>query len=169
MHFVLMPFRFVCVHVHSAVFRFISKDTMKFCEVAQSCPTLCHPMDCSPPGSSVHRISQARILDWVAISSSRGSSQPRDWTQVPYVSCVHWQVDSLPLGHLVKIIWPDLSPENIFAKLLTHRDCIKTLDLPHNSKYWAWDTFSALPVRQSFMISFYVDLWRQIVFSHDFG
>ena len=46
--------------------------------VAQSRPTLCIPMDCSPPGSSVHGISQARILEWVAISSSRGSSQPRD-------------------------------------------------------------------------------------------
>ena len=46
--------------------------------VAQLCPTLCDPMDCSPPGSSVHGISQERILEWVAISSSRGSSQPRD-------------------------------------------------------------------------------------------
>ena len=42
-------------------------------KVAQSCPTLCDPMDCSPPGSSVHGILQARILDWVAISFSRGS------------------------------------------------------------------------------------------------
>ena len=51
-------------------------------EVNQSCPTLSDPMDCSPPGSSVHGILQARILEWVAISFSRGSSQPRDWTQV---------------------------------------------------------------------------------------
>ena len=50
--------------------------------VAQSCPTLCNPMDCSPPGSSVHRILQARILKWIAISSSRGSSQSRDGTWV---------------------------------------------------------------------------------------
>ena len=50
--------------------------------VTQSCPTLCDPMDCSPPGSSVHGIFQARILEWVAISFSRGSSQPRDGTQV---------------------------------------------------------------------------------------
>ena len=42
--------------------------------VAQSCPTLCDPMDCSPPGSSVHEILQARILEWVAIPFSRGSS-----------------------------------------------------------------------------------------------
>ena len=47
---------------------------------AQSCPTLCDPMDCSPPGSSVHGIFQARLLEWVAISFSRGSSWPRDGT-----------------------------------------------------------------------------------------
>ena len=47
-------------------------------EVAQSCLTLCDPMDCSLPGFSVHGILQARILEWVTISFSRGSSQPRD-------------------------------------------------------------------------------------------
>ena len=51
-------------------------------EVTQSCATLCDPKDCSLPGSSVYGIFQARILEWVAISSSRRSSQPRDWTQV---------------------------------------------------------------------------------------
>ena len=48
---------------------------------AQSCPTLCNFMDCSPPGSPVHGILQARILEWVAIPFSRGSSRPRGWTQ----------------------------------------------------------------------------------------
>ena len=47
-------------------------------EVAQSCPTLCNPMDCTLPGSSIHGIFQARILEWVAISFSRKSSRPRD-------------------------------------------------------------------------------------------
>ena len=51
-------------------------------EVAQSCPTLCDPMGCSLPGSSVHGIFQAIVLEWIAISFSRGSSQPRDRTQV---------------------------------------------------------------------------------------
>ena len=50
--------------------------------VAQSCLSLCNPVDCSSPGSSVHGIFQARILEWVAFPFSRGSSQPRDWTQV---------------------------------------------------------------------------------------
>ena len=47
-------------------------------EVAQLCPTLCDPMDCNLLGSSVHEIFQARVLEWVAISFFRGSSQPRD-------------------------------------------------------------------------------------------
>ena len=51
----------------------------------QSCPTLCDPMDCSPPGSTVHGILQARILEWVAMPSSRGSSHSRDGT---CVSCI---------------------------------------------------------------------------------
>ena len=64
--------------------------------VAESCPTLWDPMDCRPPGSSVHGIPQARIVEWVAISSSRGSSSPRDRTQVSCISCTdreilyHW-------------------------------------------------------------------------------
>ena len=53
----------------------------EMCEHAQlleSCLTLCNPVDCSPPGSSMHGILQARILEWVVISSSRGASQPKD-------------------------------------------------------------------------------------------
>ena len=54
-------------------------------EVSQSCPTLCDPMDCRLPGSSVHGIFRARVLEWVAISFSRGSSQPRDQTRVSHI------------------------------------------------------------------------------------
>ena len=53
---------------------------------AESCLTLCNPLDFSPSSSSVHWISQARILEWVAISSSRGSSQPRDCNCISYIS-----------------------------------------------------------------------------------
>ena len=62
------------------------------CVCAQSYPTLCNPMDCSPPGSSVHGISQAGILEWVAISFSRGSSQLRDRTHVSCISCTGRQI-----------------------------------------------------------------------------
>ena len=65
------------------------------CSVAKWSPTLCNPMDCSPPGSSVHGIPQARILEWVAMPSSRGSS---------CISCIgrrmlyHWATWEAPLG-----------------------------------------------------------------------
>ena len=55
--------------------------------LALSCPTLCNPMDCSPPGSSVHVILQARILEWVAIPFSRRSSWPKGWTWASHVAC----------------------------------------------------------------------------------
>ena len=54
--------------------------------VAQSCPTLCSSTDCSPQGSSVHGILQARILEWVAVPFFRGSSQPRGQTQVSHIA-----------------------------------------------------------------------------------
>ena len=68
----------------------------------QSCPPLCNPRTCSPPGSSVHGILQARILEWVAMLSSRGSSQPRNWTRI--FCLLHWEAYSLPLmPHGIKI------------------------------------------------------------------
>ena len=62
-------------------------------EVAQSCLTLCYTMDCSLPCSSIHGVFQARVLDWVAISFSRGSSWPRDQTRVSHIigrHCTIW-------------------------------------------------------------------------------
>ena len=67
--------------------------------VTQSCPALWNPMDCSPPGSSVHGILQAGLLEWIAISFSSQSSWPRDQTHVSCICC--FAVDSLssePLG-----------------------------------------------------------------------
>ena len=66
--------------------------TMSQCASAQSCLTLCGPIDCSLPGSSVHGIFQPRILEWVAISYFRVSSQPRDRTLVSFLSCTGRQV-----------------------------------------------------------------------------
>ena len=81
------------------------------CSGAQSCLILCHPMDYSPPGSgsSVHGISQARILKGFAVSSSKGSFWPRDWTHVSCVSCIGrwilyhsatWETPEILLLHL---------------------------------------------------------------------
>ena len=67
--------------------------TVSVCVLSQfSRDQLCDPMGCSLPGSSVHGILQARILKWVAMSSSRWSSRPRDRTCFSYVSCVGKQV-----------------------------------------------------------------------------
>ena len=72
---------------------------MSVCAVSQSCLTLCDPLAYSPPGSSVHGILQARILEWVAISFTRGSAWPRDGT---HISCTgrwilnHWATRKAP-------------------------------------------------------------------------
>ena len=91
----------------------------------KSCPPLCNPMDCSPPGSSVYGISQTRILEWVAIPISRSSSWPRDGTCISFIGrwilyhgatqeahCeTHTKALSEPLllppiSHLCFIVWP---------------------------------------------------------------
>ena len=69
-----------CVDTGFHSFRCISRSGIASAKSLQSCLTLCHTMDCSLPGCSVHGILQARILEWVAIPSSRESSQPRDQT-----------------------------------------------------------------------------------------
>ena len=72
----------VCVRAHA--------------KLLQSCPALCNTMDYNLPVSTVHGIFQARILKWVAVPSSRGSSRLRDWTLIS-LHLLHWQVGSLPL------------------------------------------------------------------------
>ena len=71
-------YTYVCVHA----------------KLLQLCLTLCNAMDCGPPGSSVQGILQARMLEWVAMASSRGSSRPWDQTHVSYISCIgRWVLD----------------------------------------------------------------------------
>ena len=82
-----------------------------------SCPTLCDPIDCSLPGSSVYRILQARILEWVAMPSFRGPSQPRDRFHVSCASFLHWQASSLPL--VPPGMFPCSNNNQIFQPLLT--------------------------------------------------
>ena len=70
----------------------------------QSCLILCDPVDCSPPDSSVRGILWARILEWVAMPSSRGSSQPRYWTHISFISWIgRWIL--YPLNHLESTVW----------------------------------------------------------------
>ena len=81
-------------------------------EVAQSCPTPWDPMDYSPPGSAVHGILQARILEWVAISLSMGSSQPRDGNWVS-----HTVADFLPSEPLLLLLLSHFSRVRLCATL----------------------------------------------------
>ena len=104
-------------------------------EVAQSCPTLCHPVDCSPPGSSIHGILQARILEWVAISFPRGSSQLRDWTQVSHIA-----------GRCFNL-WPT---REYFTKLVCKYRTVNWSTLAEGNKMctlpWITDSFYISPI-----------------------
>ena len=96
---------------------------------SQPCLTLCDPVDCSPPGSSVHEILPARILEWGALSFSRESSRPRDWTCVSYISCIgreiyyqyhigsprYWPIIFLILSDFgIRWWWPPITILGIF-------------------------------------------------------
>ena len=70
---------------YSKVYKYLNKGRKSESEVTQLCPTLCDPTDCSLLGFSIHGIFQARVLEWIAISFSRESSLPRDWTRVSHI------------------------------------------------------------------------------------
>ena len=83
--------------IYKACVYSIHKNSLCYATSLQSCLTLFNAIDCRPLGSSVHGILQARILEWVAMPSSRGSSQPGDQTHVS-LCLLHWQAGSLPLA-----------------------------------------------------------------------
>ena len=104
---------------------------LKWSKVAQSCLTLCNPVDCSLPGSSIHEILQAKILEWVAISLSRGSSWTRDWTRVSHIAgrCFNlWAtreapgstVIDTPRNNVLPAIWASLNPVKLTCKINQH-------------------------------------------------
>ena len=87
-HVVVSLCRILCLNNYLYILRNQYLLLIGLCACSQSCLTLCDPMDCSPPGSSVHGILQARTLQWVVMPSSRGSSQPRNQTRSSWVSCI---------------------------------------------------------------------------------
>ena len=99
----------------------ISSWKLRKSEVAQSCLTLCDPMDCSLPGSSVHGIFQARVLEWIAISFSSGSSRPRDRTQVPCIVDRRFTIWATKEVHLIiapiKLTWVMGGRKNVVTQL----------------------------------------------------
>ena len=106
-------------------------------KLLQSCLTLCDPVDCSSPGSSVHGNLQARILKWLAVPSSRGYSRSRDWTWVSHVSCTCRRV--LLYTHSLKGAKADMFYYLTFSFSKKKKSCI--------FKFWAapcsmWDLSS---------------------------
>ena len=119
--------------------------------VTQSCPTLCNPMGYSLPGSSLHGIFRARILKYVALSSSRGSSQPRDWTHLSCVSCTAGRFFTAEsLGKHLQTM-PDLK------STCTSWHCLRTSQL--YCPWWqVWSslTYAARPTTWMGLVSFWV-------------
>ena len=98
-NWIKMWYVYVCMYIYTHTYVFFQGVRASLCSYhklggrsAQWCSTLCHAVDCGPPGSSVCGILQARILEWVAMPSSRGSSRPRDQTHVFCISCIGRQV-----------------------------------------------------------------------------
>ena len=100
-------------------------------KLLQSCLTLCEPRDCSLPGSSVHEILQARILEWVAMPSSRRTSSPRNRTPVSYISCTGGWV----LYHCLHLGSPESLPQ-----LAPSKDCLscRMPSHPRSCLLWWW-------------------------------
>ena len=86
-------------------------------KVLQSCPTLCDSVDYRPPGSSVHGILQAGVLECIAVPSSRGSSQPRDGIHVSYISCIGGQIlyHQCHLGSPIQVIVINVSHSSLWS------------------------------------------------------
>ena len=117
---------------------------MHACLRAQCCLTLCHPVVCSLLSFSVHGVFQARILEWVAISSSRGSFLPKDWTHLSCVSCIvgrffiAWAIREAQQYHtsIIKVIrkkggqgegWGMEPPKTKFKEEYTQKSLIRNL------------------------------------------
>ena len=99
--------------LHWAFFSPRIKPQINIVKVAQSCPTLCNPMDCSLLGISVHGILQAKIMEWAAISFSKGSSQPRDQPQVSSSAGVFFTIWATREAQEYWSGWPIPSPGNL--------------------------------------------------------
>ena len=134
-YFVYWPIGSVQIFEKPAfVFRRVESES----EVAQSCPTLCDPVDCSLPGFSIYGILQARIMEWVTISFSRGSSPPRDRTQASCIGGRHFnlwatrealrRVGEEPKEANLASIWCRLYPNFLDISSLLHPLILQLLD-----------------------------------------
>ena len=102
--------------------------------VIQLCASLCNPMDCSPPGVSVHEISQVRMLEWVAISFSRGYSRPREWT---CIFCI--------AGRFITV-WATREPQYFLERLSKEWFLCKVIKASTGTSTRLLDTEQGLPL-----------------------
>ena len=120
-------------------------------EVAQSCLTLCNPVDCSLPGSSVHGILQSRILEWVTISFSRGSSRPGDQTRVSRIGGRRFNLWDTDHNKLWKILKEMGIPDHLTDLPLEKPICRSG----SNSWNWTWNN-RLVPNRKRSMSRLYI-------------
>ena len=125
--------------------------------VTQLCLTLRNPMDCSPPGSSVHGILQARILEWVAIPFSRGSSWPKNWTQVSWIAGIFFTIWATRKAQFTKQKQTYSLREQTFGYWGWGR-----VERRKRSRVWDWHVHSAI-----FKIK-YLSMKNILHFSRDF-
>ena len=127
-------------------------------DVAQSCLTLCEPVDCSRPGSSVHGTLQARVLEWVAICF-RGSSWPRDWTWVFQIvgRCfIIWATRDVHLISLIAVSLFRTSVSSWAASLLAQR----VKNLPAMQETWIWSLGQENPLEKGMATHTSILAWR---------
>ena len=122
---------------------------VKWSEVAQSCPTLCDPVDCSLPGSSIHGIFQARVLEWLAIPFSRGSSQPRNPTWVSRTAggfFTNWAIREAPI-----------SKNKNWMRFMTYKSN------PHIVKYDGCESWTVKKAEHQRIDAFELWCWRRLL------
>ena len=124
---------------------------MRACSIAQSCQTLGDPMDCSPPGSSVHGIFQARILEWVAIYFSRGSSPHRDQTQVSCIGrwipyhCATWEARCYFIVlFFIKNIYKGIFTTDLYMRLQLILFYLMAIITTEIDQQWKWSLHEVL-------------------------
>ena len=130
--------------------------------VAQSCLTLSDAMGCSPPGSSVHGISQARILEWVALSFFRVSSRPRDQTQISYIAgrFYHLSLEGNFMKQAGQTLFPFYREGNCGIKMLhnMHTKRPTKQPFPQLHRCRSYDSPCILKIAQESKLSFNLEL-----------
>ena len=132
--------------------------------VLQSYATLSNPMNCSPPGSSVHEILQTRILEWIAISSSRGSSQTMDQTWVSWIAGRFFTI--LAISHIsisISVSIMEIHYEELAHTVMEDKKCCDLLFVSWEPENWWWNSSLSLNSEGSQWFEFQSKVWRKLM------